>query len=91
MVGKTVLERGNVISGLSVVENARHYTQAAIRTSAIPDAAAVRLAWVRDTLSLDRLLVSANMAAKVDARPSASVTGPPTANLTFTPDGRLER
>ena len=62
--------------------------QAAIRTSTIPDPAAVRLAWVRDTLSLDQLYVSANMAAEVAARPNASVTGP-ARPLPFTPTGHL--
>ena len=63
--------------------------QAAIRTSTIPDPAAVRLAWVRDTLALDHLYVSANMAAEVAALPNAQVTGPPRP-LPFTPTGRLE-
>ena len=63
--------------------------QAAIRTSTIPDPAAVRLAWVRDTLALDHLYVSANMAAEVAALPNAQVTGP-ARPLPFTPTGRLE-
>lgn len=50
--------------------------QAAIRTATIPDPAAVRLAWIRDTLALDHLYVSANMAAEVAAHPNATVTGP---------------
>ena len=62
--------------------------QAAIRTSTIPDPAAVRLAWVRDTLALDRLYVSANMAAEVAALPNTQVTGP-ARPLPFTPTGRL--
>ena len=62
--------------------------QAAIRTSTIPDPAAVRLAWVRDTLALDHLYVSANMAAEVAARPNTQVTGP-ARPLPFTPTGRL--
>ena len=60
-----------------VMADDRRAIQAAIRTSTIPDPAAVRLAWIRDTLSLDRLQVSANMAAEVDARPEAQITGPP--------------
>ena len=72
-----------------VMADDRRAIQAAIRTSTIPDPAAVRLAWIRDTLSLDRLQVSANLAAAVAARPEASVTGPPQP-LPFTADGRLE-
>ena len=55
-----------------VMADDRRAIQAAIRTSTIPDPAAVRLAWIRDTLSLDQLQVSANMAADVAARPEAS-------------------
>ena len=72
-----------------VMPDDRLAIQAAIRTSTIPDPAAVRLAWVRDTLALDHLYVSANMAAEVAALPNAQVTGPPRP-LPFTPTGRLE-
>ena len=72
-----------------VMADDRRAIQAAIRTSTIPDPAAVRLAWIRDTLSLDQLHVSANMAAEVDARPEAQVTGPPQP-LPFSADGLLE-
>ena len=72
-----------------VMADDRRAIQAAIRTSTIPDPAAVRLAWIRDTLSLDQLQVSANMAAEVDARPEAQVTGPPQP-LPFSADGLLE-
>ena len=72
-----------------VMADDRRAIQAAIRTSTIPDPAAVRLAWIRDTLALDRLQVSANMAAEVDARPEAQVTGPPQP-LPFSADGLLE-
>ena len=71
-----------------VMADDRLAIQAAIRTSTIPDPAAVRLAWIRDTLSLDHLSVSANMAASVAARPNAEVTGP-AQPLRFTDDGRL--
>ena len=72
-----------------VMADDRRAIQAAIRTSTIPDPAAVRLAWIRDTLSLDQLQVSANMAAEVAARPEARVTGPPRP-LPFTADARLD-
>ena len=72
-----------------VMPDDRLAIQAAIRTSTIPEPAAVRLAWVRDTLSLDRLFVSANMAAEVAARPNATVTGP-ARPLPFTPAGHLD-
>ncbi|MDE0447784.1 MAG: DUF362 domain-containing protein [Spirochaetaceae bacterium] len=72
-----------------VMPDDRLAIQAAIRTATIPDPAAVRLAWVRDTLSLDRLHVSANMAAEIAARPDAAVTGPAQA-LRFTPAGHLD-
>ena len=72
-----------------VMPDDRLAIQAAIRTATISDPAAVRLAWVRDTLALDRLLVSANMAAEVDARPNAQVTGP-AHPLPFTDDGHLD-
>ena len=72
-----------------VMPDDRLAIQAAIRTATIPDPAAVRLAWVRDTLSLDRLHVSANMAAEVAARPNATVTGP-AQSLPFTPTGHLD-
>ena len=72
-----------------VMADDRRAIQAAIRTSTIPDPAAVRLAWIRDTLSLSQLQVSANMAAEVAARPEARVTGPPRP-LPFTADARLD-
>ena len=72
-----------------VMADDRRAIQAAIRTSTISDPAAVRLAWIRDTLSLDQLQVSANMAAEVAARPEARVTGPPRP-LPFTADARLD-
>ena len=72
-----------------VMADDRRAIQAAIRTSTIPDPAAVRLAWIRDTLSLDQLQVSANMAAEVAARPEARVTGRPRP-LPFTADARLD-
>ena len=72
-----------------VMADDRRAIQAAIRTSTIPEPAAVRLAWIRDTLSLERLQVSANMAAEVDARPEARVTGPPRP-LRFDAGGRLD-
>ena len=72
-----------------VMADDRRAIQAAIRTSTIPDPAAVRLAWIRDTLSLGQLQVSANMAAEVAARPEARVTGPPRP-LPFTADARLD-
>ena len=50
-----------------VMPDDRLAIQAAIRTSTIPDPAAVRLAWVRDTLALDQVLVTPNMAAEADA------------------------
>ncbi len=71
-----------------VMADDRLAIQAAIRTSTIPDPTAVRLAWVRDTLSLDHLYVSASMATEVDARPNASVTGP-ARPLPLTPHGHL--
>ena len=68
----------------------RRAIQAAIRTSTIPDPAAVRLAWIRDTLALDQLQVSANLAAEVEnARPETQVTGPPRP-LPFSATGHLE-
>ncbi|MDE0228337.1 MAG: lactate racemase domain-containing protein [Spirochaetaceae bacterium] len=72
-----------------VMPDDRLAIQAAIRTATIPDPAAVRLAWVRDTLSLDCLHVSANMAAEVAARPNARVTGP-ARPLPFTPARNLD-
>ena len=72
-----------------VMPDDRLAIQAAIRTSTIPDPAAVRLAWVRDTLALDHVLVSPNMAAEADARPNARVTGP-ARPLPFTPTAHLE-
>ena len=71
-----------------VMADDRRAIQAAIRTSTIPDPAAVRLAWIRDTLSLDQLEVSANIAAEVDTCPNARVTGPPQP-LPFSAAGRL--
>ena len=59
-----------------VMANDRLAIQAAIRTSTIADPAAVRLAWIRDTLALDQLHVSTNLAAEVDACPNAQVSGP---------------
>ena len=72
-----------------VMADDRRAIQAAIRTSTIADPTAVRLAWIRDTLSLDHLYVSANMAAEVDARSNAALTGP-VQPLRFSPDGQLE-
>ena len=72
-----------------VMADDRRAIQAAIRTSTIPDPAAVRLAWIRDTLSLDQLQVSANLAAEVTARPETQVTGPPQP-LPFSATGRLQ-
>ena len=72
-----------------VMADDRLAIQAAIRTSTIPDPAAVRLAWIRDTLSLDQLQVSVNLAAEVDARPETQVTGPPQP-LPFSATGHLE-
>ena len=71
-----------------VMPNDRLAIQAAVRTATIPDPAAVRLAWVRDTLALDHVLVSPNMAAEVDAHPNAAVTGP-ARPLPFNPAGHL--
>ena len=59
-----------------VMPDDRLAIQAAIRTSTIPDPAGVRLAWVRDTLALDQVLVTPNMAAEADALANAQVTGP---------------
>lgn len=71
-----------------VMADDRRAIQAAIRTSTIPDPAAVRLAWIRDTLALDRLLVSANLTAEAAARAGVEVTGP-AQPLRFSADGRL--
>ena len=72
-----------------VMPDDRLAIQAAIRTATISDPAAVRLAWVRDTLALDHVLVSPNMAAEVDARPNAQITGP-AHPLPFTAEGHLD-
>ena len=72
-----------------VMPNDRLAIQAAIRTSTIPDPAAVRLAWVRDTLALDQVLVTPNMAAEADALANAQVTGP-ARPLPFTPTAHLD-
>ena len=71
-----------------VMADDRRAIQAAIRTSTIPDPGAVRLAWIRDTLALDRLQVSANLAAEVAARPGVEVTGR-AQPLRFSAAGRL--
>ena len=71
-----------------VMPDDRLAIQAAIRTSTIPDPAAVRLAWVRDTLALDQVLVTPNMAAEADTLPNAQVTGP-ARPLPFTPTAHL--
>ena len=75
-----------------VMADDRRAIRAAIRTSTIPDPAAVRLAWIRDTLALEHLQVSANVAAGLSAgggaRPGVEVTGP-ARPLTFSADGRL--
>ena len=72
-----------------VMPDDRLAIQAAIRTSTIPDPAGVRLAWVRDTLALDQVLVTPNMAAEADALANAQVTGP-ARPLPFTPAARLD-
>ena len=60
-----------------VMASDRQAIQAALRTSTLPDPADVRLAWIRDTLAVDHLWVSANLAAVVAERPGVTVTGPP--------------
>jgi hypothetical protein len=47
--------------------------QVAVRGCAVPDYDAVRMVFIRDTLTLDRLWVSPNMRALVDSHPRLKV------------------
>jgi hypothetical protein len=53
--------------------NDRSALQVAVRGCAVPDYDAVRMVFIRDTLTLDRLWVSPNMRALVDAHPRLKV------------------
>ncbi len=71
-----------------VMRNDRQAVQAAIKTCLIGNPRQVRLMRIRNTLSLDRLLVSENLADEARRKPGMRVAGP-AAEMTFDCDGNL--
>jgi hypothetical protein len=69
-----------------VMRNDRQAIQAAIKTCLIGDPRQVRLARIRNTLSLDRILISENLAREAAANPAITVTAPAAA-MAFDADG----
>ena len=71
-----------------VMRNDRQAIQAAIKTCLIGDPRQVRLARIRNTLSLDRILISENLAREAKANPAITVTGQAAA-MAFDAEGNL--
>jgi hypothetical protein len=71
-----------------VLKNDRQAIQAAIKTCNIARWEDVRLTRVRNTLSLDEIEVSENVAAELRGNPNVTVAGPPR-ELRFDADGNL--
>jgi len=71
-----------------VMRNDRQAIQAAIKTCLIGDPRKVRLARIKNTLSLDRLLISENLANEARRKPGTRVVGSATA-MTFGRDGNF--
>jgi len=71
-----------------VLRNDRQAIQAAIKTCLVGDPRHVRLARIRNTLSLDRILISENLVAEAGRNPRIKVVGTP-AELAFDAAGNL--
>jgi hypothetical protein len=71
-----------------VMRNDRQTIQAAIKTSLIGDMRQVRLARIKNTLSLDRMLISENLVGEARADPRMTTSGRPVA-MAFDGDGNL--
>ncbi len=71
-----------------VLKNDRQAVQAAIRTCNIARWEDLRFARIRNTLSLDEIEVSENVAAEMAGNPNVTVAGPPR-ELRFDADGNL--
>ncbi|MDO8544290.1 MAG: lactate racemase domain-containing protein [Opitutaceae bacterium] len=71
-----------------VLRNDRQAIQAAIKTCLIGDPRKVRLGRIRNTLSVDRMLVSENLVEEAKANPKMTVAGR-AADMTFDADGNL--
>ncbi|MBM3854901.1 MAG: DUF2088 domain-containing protein, partial [Verrucomicrobia bacterium] len=71
-----------------VLRNDRQAIQAAIKTCLVGDPRHVRLARIKNTLSLDRILISENLVAEAGRNPRIKVVGSP-ADLAFDAAGNL--
>jgi hypothetical protein len=71
-----------------VMRNDRQAIQAAIKTCLIRDPGTVRLARIRNTLSLDRLFISENLVDEALQNPRTKVVGA-TAEMAFDSEGNL--
>jgi len=71
-----------------VLRNDQQAIQAAIKTCLIADPRKVRLARIKNTLSLDRTFISENLVEEALRNPRTKVTGP-AAEMAFDADGNL--
>lgn len=71
-----------------VLRNDRQAIQAAIKTSLIGDPRQVRLARIKNTLSVDRMLISENLVDEARSNPRTKIVGR-AADLAFDADGNL--
>jgi hypothetical protein len=71
-----------------VLRNDRQAIQAAIKTCLIGDPRKVRLGRIKNTLSVDRMLISENLIDEARARIGTKIVGGP-AEMVFDADGNL--
>jgi hypothetical protein len=71
-----------------VLSNDRQAIQAAVKTSNIPDWSQVRMARIRDTLSMENIMVSPNVADELTGHQNVEILGKP-ADLSFDTEGNL--
>jgi hypothetical protein len=71
-----------------VMRDDRQAVQAAIKTCLIGDPRKVRLARIRNTLSLDRSFISENLVEEARRNPHIKIVGPAT-EMAFDADGNL--
>ncbi len=72
-----------------VLRNDRQAIQAAIKTCLIGDPRRVRLARIKNTLSVDSMLISENLVEEARVNPTISVVGR-AADMAFDPEGNLQ-
>ncbi len=71
----------------AVLASDRELLEALLPLAGLPEPESVRLAWIADTLHLDRLLVSPSIATDLEGRDDIEIVG--TVGLPFTADGEL--